>query len=1297
MSRELFLFKRRSLWVAFFLFAVVLVSQSYEWWYLQRLAGEEDATRRERASSTVLSIQHAFSSHYQETRAKVERIATKSNLRRALSTGDDQRSLFSILQTLSIPSDFNVEVYDNRGSLRAWWGGTAELHDEVTNVSRETSFVSDGAVYSYLTFVTPVEYEGSPVGSLVARRLFDVNYPISNRFISNTAFSQTFTNRIDYKFSFHHSRQGGNSLEVPLFVGDDTLGYAILDARTPSAGLEGVSEITGSITRLALTALAILLFIGLVQALNSFPSAVLRILGISALIWSLRYVMVGLEVPSRYVSSGIFDPRFFASSFGFGIAQSIGELFITSAAGLSNVLYIVFQTLPRLDTEERRATSPRGLIRYTGVPLLLLVVVAYFLTHRGFSAVIRSAVFDSTLQYSDPVSVLPSFELSVMLLTLAVVATAFVLISVLGFLALYRLLGLWTIRSASRIAIVVLLLFVGGVLFGIVHPSPLSDPIPRLLVATAVVGVMFFIFFRRKGQSHSVQNLLTIPNLAVLTSVAVGILVGHLDGWAHQRERRNIQLLATDLLRPSDTWIKYVLEQTLSDMHRSNLLDAFTRDKLQTLAFRLWSTSLLSSVGSNCGVYVYDMNDHLVSTFRIGIRQTEYLPIRTMPAQTAPGGIVIAEQSGALGKGKTYVGSTVFVDERGVPIGSVDVAIVPSEHMLLSGTMPPFLQTYEREETERYLRTLLISEFVDGNLIYTTGEDIPGSLRLSEEVVDGLRQNDTFWTNETVGDGEYETLYVRAGSPPNTPRVLALGWKKPDWRWHVFDFVRYIVFYLIIFLVGVVFVFSFSRIRGRTVAFSFRAKLFFAFFFISLIPLFLIAYYNRTIAIERANQAIVDRLSKETALVRSRLMKVLTSGPFDLRGLRTISDERCEIIAEELGTEFSVYVGSEVFASSKSELFQAGFLDARLSAPAFLNVVLDRKKFYWENRMIGNYDYLVGYRPLEESIGDGESAVLAVPLLYSQVEISMDLARRNILLFGAYALVFVLVVAIGTLFANQISSPIRELIAATERIAKGELDFRLRSSRKDEIGELHRAFDEMTADLQRNRESLLRAERELAWREMAKQVAHEIKNPLTPVKLSIQHLRQAFRDNDKNFPQILEHVTKTVIEQIDTLSRIASQFAHFARMPERREENVAIQEVVAEAVKLFEEHKNVVIGVDYSPTPMVVRVDREELRRAFINIIRNAVQAMDEGGTLTIGMRSDGTMGHLTFTDAGPGIPSEVMPRLFEPNFSTKSEGMGMGLAIVKKSIDDLNGRIVIQSEVGKGTTVSISLPLVQV
>ena len=211
---------------------------------------------------------------------------------------------------------------------------------------------------------------------------------------------------------------------------------------------------------------------------------------------------------------------------------------------------------------------------------------------------------------------------------------------------------------------------------------------------------------------------------------------------------------------------------------------------------------------------------------------------------------------------------------------------------------------------------------------------------------------------------------------------------------------------------------------------------------------------------------------------------------------------------------------------------------------------------------------------------------------------------------------------------------------------------------------------------------------------MAKQVAHEIKNPLTPMKLSLQHLRQTYIDRVANFEQVFDSVSTTIIEQIETLSRIASEFAHFARMPRPTLEALNMNEVLMESVHLFEQDGTVQFETTLDEHLPPVKADREELRRGFINIIRNGVQAMNNSGRMTIRSWSRNGFAFVAVRDHGIGMSDEVKSRLFQPNFSTKTDGMGLGLAITKKSIDDAGGAITVDSTEGEGTIVTVAFPI---
>jgi len=280
--------------------------------------------------------------------------------------------------------------------------------------------------------------------------------------------------------------------------------------------------------------------------------------------------------------------------------------------------------------------------------------------------------------------------------------------------------------------------------------------------------------------------------------------------------------------------------------------------------------------------------------------------------------------------------------------------------------------------------------------------------------------------------------------------------------------------------------------------------------------------------------------------------------------------------------------------------------------------------------------------------------------------------------------------------SRTITRPVRGLIAFTEEVAKGNLEARVDVPGNDEIAVLARSFNRMAGDLASSREQLIRAEKEAAWREMARQIAHEIKNPLTPMRLQTNLLKKAYEDRSPELPRIFEQTTETILTHVEALRRIAADFSTFAGLPQRHPEPVPVAEVLKDCLDLYEgwaREKGVVTSQEGDPG--VVVADREELRRLFINLLENAFEAVGaEGGRIRLlSTRQDGFV-DICVIDNGAGIPADLQARLFQPYFSTKTTGTGLGLAICHRIVSEMHGTLTLVSEAGKGTTARVHLPL---
>lgn len=283
-----------------------------------------------------------------------------------------------------------------------------------------------------------------------------------------------------------------------------------------------------------------------------------------------------------------------------------------------------------------------------------------------------------------------------------------------------------------------------------------------------------------------------------------------------------------------------------------------------------------------------------------------------------------------------------------------------------------------------------------------------------------------------------------------------------------------------------------------------------------------------------------------------------------------------------------------------------------------------------------------------------------------------------------------ILVAWSVVASRGILRPVRRLADATEKVARGDLSVRVPARGKHELAELGRAFNQMAEDLDKNGRQLRNAERQAAWAEMARQIAHEIKNPLTPMRMSAQLLLRAKLEDDDRVAELTDRLARTVLEQTDALSKIASDFRQFAGPPSRQLELVVADDFLRDAAEFFgamAEASEVQLGFRPGAGAARILVDREELRRVFLNLIHNAFAACGDRGRVDVSSERLGARIIFRVQDDGGGIDAEARSKLFDPYFTTKSSGTGLGLAICRKILESYRGRIELESS-GAGLTV---------
>jgi nitrogen fixation/metabolism regulation signal transduction histidine kinase len=301
------------------------------------------------------------------------------------------------------------------------------------------------------------------------------------------------------------------------------------------------------------------------------------------------------------------------------------------------------------------------------------------------------------------------------------------------------------------------------------------------------------------------------------------------------------------------------------------------------------------------------------------------------------------------------------------------------------------------------------------------------------------------------------------------------------------------------------------------------------------------------------------------------------------------------------------------------------------------------------------------------------------------------------ILAGAVGLL--LGIAVSYWVARGVTRPVENLAQVARDVARGQWDAKAAVSSRDEIGDLAAAFNSMTRQLIDQRERLIQTERVAAWRELARRLAHELKNPLFPLQITIENLRRARESAPEQFDEIFRESTQTLLTELDTLKVIIARFGDFARMPPPRFEAVDLNEIVLRAMKLFDAQfraggpASISSEVDCDPNLGQIEADPDLLNRALQNLILNAIDAMPSGGNLKIRTRRLNGQVHLEVSDSGGGLTQEERERLFTPYYTTKQHGTGLGLAIVQSVVSDHGGKISVESERDRGTTFRVELP----
>jgi signal transduction histidine kinase len=1327
---------------------------------VQAVESYVDARQKAVVQTTLATIEDRFARLREGLHGRARSLANDSSVVQGLQTWREREtrpgSLVRYASGLSLGARTAVEVYAPPLRVLAWKGrqipvDSARFQGRIPTTP-QTTVVADGSERRALAAWVPVRHEGRVLGAVRATRTIRYRPPIQNRYMRAMSLESRWAQetgemvRVQWAStpppSPHRILQG---------IEGTVLGYVSVSPPTP----DRLIQRTASFYTDLLVGWAVLLIgwglggvvvwyvrlarrTGLRRHRGARVAAVGRLAVVVLLAVAARYTLLWLEVPGRWVAPGdllapLFDPTYFATTIGGGIFRSIGDLLLTGlwAGGIATgTVYLARHYRPRADavTEFSAALqSDPPQYPHAGRYLSTFVLLAgasiggvVVLAH-----VVRRAVLDSTLDFFSRTGLLPEPLVLGVLCGLFLLVAASVLVGIAGtWMALRRFLIHRPRQWPRGIGLVI-----GTGLFGAclttLYLGTNTHAIVSLAYMLGALGGVGALSLYGLVETSGGKKVFTLRGLLGAVFAVTLLLYPLLYTGMDAKRREHMVDAVRSFERGQDPRVLYSIQRVLRSASETLAprLQAGGSDvgpQIDSVATRLVRQSLLASLATyEVRLSVLGNDGQVRRRYAPAGRVERSLPDRAARRAYAalrplheqhPGPTVrklprtTTERS--AGRGHTQYGGLLSVSAPSKSAETWVLVQIESQSLLPgAGFGVPRVLLPEGSFSDLYAR-LSLAEFREGTLVRSYGEDF-GRTRLQPSMRNTLKKQTAMWHREVMRGRRHLTYYRRfsqdAGASPSVaavriPAVLAFD--------HLYYLLRLTVAGLCVGLLAYLFGLYVRYRRGYLPAsrVRFRNKVLNAFLVVGIVSMVAVGVVGVRVVTGENERVVEQRMHDHLARVEETL--ALEAGPNE-RLWRAARQMNIDSLAARVGLELHLYEDGQLARTSQPRLLRDDLIPERLPSDVYHALHEEAHRFVTAKATIGQFRYRVGYQALVDAEGRPQ-LVVGVPTLAQQERLQEEQSRTLAYLFGALLILVVVVVLTGVVLANALAQPIAQLREGLEAVGEGRFARALSVDTRDEIGDLVQTFNEMRDQLAESRRKLARQERELAWREMARQVAHEIKNPLTPMKLSVQHLRQAFeRSSDvpgsSRFAEMFDRITGTLIEQVESLVRIADEFSTFARLPTRVTEPVDLNETIQEAVSLMEEEtaNHAAIELNLHDEPLVVEADREELRRIYINLLKNALQAIPEDRDGCVRVKTQWTgkadgespMVQSRVADNGTGIPPDLRDKIFEPNFSTKTGGTGLGLAIAQKSIGEHGGEIDFETAEGEGTTFWVRLP----
>ncbi len=989
----------------------------------------------------------------------------------------------------------------------------------------------------------------------------------------------------------------------------------------------------------------------------------LTLVSIILILAGLRALFFSFSQLEKIQSLPYFSPTVSSFLSFWNLTKSPADIFLTALFLFLIILSIrvYFQNLRR--EKGRRFSVPLMI----GMHVVFISGAIFLIT--VFQEILFRLVFHSNINL-----LRFSFSLPFLLIHLSIVLffLSFALILSIG-----RHLLSYRTRQTFPFLIILLLMF--AAYFFLVNKS--TSP---LLVVLQVLAI-FSIFYLADLPKKAPQRLAFLTSFLIVTL----FIYASLQVFTSNRNRLLIEHSLPNTIKSQEHWGNFLMSESFPEIEkrRDSIISFLENPGPRDLARSIWERTLIAKFNWYSSLELLSTEGNILSRFSLNV------PIMFRLDYDLPASrewTVLRQSVPFMGKEKDFLIAYKDWEKDNQSIGRMILYLLVDYDMLpfLYSANPYFelLRVSSLPSLNQYELGFAIYD-LDAKLIFNPNKISSG---ISPHLLKNIQASSgSIWARFGEKGKKYECFYFRSNN-----RIYALFLPMKSVFDYSVEYLKLFFFYLIAsFLLFILLAVFPKRKELRHPLWSFSNRVYISFFVVAIIPLLLFTIFTRNFFSHIFTQQFTEKAEIHANLAQ-RMMKDYLIIQQEEQLSPTLPPENVVLwISSTISNDVNLYQNGKLISSSRREFFDAGLLPELADGEVYYKIRYENTPLITQTQRIGDYTFHTLTIPY--FLGP-QQLLLSLPFPLEQQEISDATARLIEFLF----FISVFFVAVVLFFARSIGGtivmPIRKLLVGTKQVSLGNLEISIDHKPRDEMKTLIDGFNAMVKSLKKHQQELAEMSKKVVWAEMARKVAHEIKNPLTPIQLSAEHILKVFEDKPQDLDRILKESASYIIKEVENLRKISHEFLEVSKETTLRKETIDLKETIQETMDPYKKilSERITFKEVYEGQDFTLVVDKAKLKIALRNILINAIEAIQDRGEIRVKVARGEESMNIEISDTGIGMKKPVLENIFEPYFSTKDAGTGLGLAITKKIIDSHLGTLQAKSQEGKGTIISITLPL---